>query len=54
LSEKIVAIVGTTNAPRAATKRAVSSSISVPCSIERTPNSTQRRTAEAGWQCAVT
>jgi len=24
----------------------------VPCSMERTPNSTQRATALAGWQCA--
>jgi hypothetical protein len=27
-------------------------SISVPYSMQRTPNSTLRRTALAGWQCA--
>jgi hypothetical protein len=45
-------IVGTMYESLFATKRAVSSSMSVPCSMERTPNSTQRRTALAGWQCA--
>ena len=32
---------------------AVSASIMVPCSMRVTPNSTQRRIALAGWQCAV-
>ena len=53
-SAKMTTIVGTMYAPRSATNFAVSSSISVPCSIERTPNSTQRRIALAGWQCAAT
>src|SRR5258706_363416 len=50
-SAKMVTIVGTMYAPFDATKRAVSSSMSVPCSIERTPNSTQRRTAVADRAC---
>ncbi|MGA2576721.1 MAG: hypothetical protein ABSH24_11935 [Bryobacteraceae bacterium] len=46
--------MGTANAPRSAMKSAVSRSIKVACSIERTPNATDRRTASAGWQCVAT
>ncbi len=49
-----VAMVGTAKAPRSATKSAVSRSMSVACSMERTPNAAERRTASAGWQCVAT
>ena len=51
---KIVTSVGTTKAPAAATASAASASIWVPCSIERTPSSAQRRAAFAVCAWAIT